>query len=124
MNYKIKMITGFRRDQEYSIDADEAHKAYYLFLHPDERGIFKNGIAIRGQDIQEIAPDYHGTMGWNPTHNLDNDDWNDMRNKGVDIKLRNILSMAKEVAYLAEPQDISKPLSQLGSKFPQLKQGI
>ena len=41
---KIKIITGFRKDQYYTIDAEEAHKAYYLFLNPEERGVFNNGV--------------------------------------------------------------------------------
>ena len=28
----IKLIVGFRRDQEHSVSMEEAHKAYYLFL--------------------------------------------------------------------------------------------
>ena len=59
MNPKIKLIVGFRRDQEHSIDADEAHKAYYLFLNPEKRGVFKSGLAIVGADIKEIVPDYY-----------------------------------------------------------------
>lgn len=115
------MIVGFRRDQEHTIDGDEAHKAYYLFLHPEERGIFSNGLAIRGEDIQEIVPDYQATMGWNPTHSLDSDDWNEIRDKQVDVKVRMILNAAKEIASLGSPQDLNKPMSLLvKEKFPYL----
>ena len=71
---KIKIITGFRKDQYYTIDAEEAHKAYYLFLNPEERGVFNNGVAMIGKNVQGIEPDYHATMGWNSTHTLDSDD--------------------------------------------------
>jgi len=118
---KIKLIVGFRRDQEHSIPADEAHKAYYLFLHPDERGIFSNGLAIKGDQIQEIVPDYQGTMGWNPTHMLDSNDWNELREKGITDKMQRILSIGKEVAQKALPQEMNTPLSQLiAQKYPQL----
>ena len=111
-NLKIKIITGFRQDQHYTINADEAHKAYYLFLHPEERGIFNNGVALIGKNIQGIEPDYNSTMGWNKGYELNADDWNDIRNKGVDRKLRDVLSLAKEVAQF-QPQKINLPLSDI-----------
>ena len=110
MNYKIKIITGYRKDQAYSIDAEETHKAYYLFLNPDKRGVFNNGLAITGQDIRAIEPDYVGTMGWNPGYDLTAEDWNEIRSKGVDTKLRDILSLGRSSATL---EMISKPLSEV-----------
>lgn len=121
MKYKVKLIVGFRRDQEHSIDANEAHKAYYLFDNPDTRSTFSNGLAIKGDQIQEIVPDWQGTMGWNSTHNLDSDDWNELRASGVDSKMQQILTTAKEIAKLGEPEDLSKPLNELiKTKYPLL----
>lgn len=101
-NLKIKMITGFREDQYYVIDGNEAHKAYYLFMNPEERGVFKNGVAIIGKSIQGIEPAWNETMGWNATHKLDSDDWNDIHRKGVQPKMRELLSEAKRVMPLIE----------------------
>lgn len=112
---KIKIITGFREDQNYTIDADEAHKAYYLFLNPEMRGVFKNGVALVGKNIQGIEPDYNATMGWNPDHRLESADWNELNYNGITESMRNILGKAKEVAYMI-PQNqkmLSVPLSQL-----------
>src|SRR3990167_1237843 len=121
MNYKIKIIVGFRRDQEHSISIEESHKAYYLFLHPEERGIFSDGLAIKGSEIQEIVPDYQGTMGWNPTHVLDSDDWNEIRGKSVDFHLRLLLMAAKEIAQKGILSDLSVPLSILiAEKYQEL----
>lgn len=120
-NYKIKLIVGYRRDQEHSIDANEAHKAYYLFLNPDQRGVFNNGLAIKGSQIEEIVPDYIGTMGWNPTHVLDGDDWNEIRDLGVDRKLNTLITAAKDIARLKDPKDLETPLIELiQKKYPQL----
>jgi hypothetical protein len=110
---KIKVITGFRKEQHYTIDAEEAHKAYYLFLNPDKRGVFKNGVALIGQDIRGIEPDYHATMGWNPTYVLDSDDWNELRDKGVDRALKKVVSAAKDAAQLLPPEKMNLPLSAL-----------
>lgn len=112
-NLKIKVIVGYRKDQHYSIDAEEAHKAYYLFTHPKERGVFKNGLALRGEDIQAIEPDINGSMGWNPTHTLENEDWNEVKKTGIERELRNIMAKAKEAAALGQQQFITKPLSEV-----------
>jgi hypothetical protein len=122
MNYKIKIITGFRKEHEHSIPAEEAHKAYYLFLHPNERGIFSDGLALRGDDIRQILPDYVGTMGWNQAHQLDTNDWNELENKGVPQKLQKYLSLGKEVARTTQdPKELNTPLPTLvKAKYPQL----
>lgn len=132
MNYPIKLVTGYRADQYQIISSDEAHKAYYLFLHPDKRSIFSNGTAIRGEDIKSIEPAWHEAMGWNPTHQLDSDDWNEIRDKRIDYKVRNVLNVAKDVAMIASPKEINTPLSELvattyqhlaTTSAPQLREG-
>ena len=57
-------------------------------------------------------------MGWNPTHRLDDEDWNEMRKKGVDVKFRELLTQARHTSYLIEknPEIISKPLSEINQK--------
>jgi hypothetical protein len=111
-NLKIKIITGFRKDQHLTIDADEAHKAYFLFLNPEQRGVFKNGIALIGADIRGIEPDYNATMGWNPDHTLQSDDWNELRKTGMDRQLRDIIQLASDVAKF-QPEKINLPLSEI-----------
>ena len=41
-------------------------------------------------------------MGWNPTHKLDSEDWNDIYLKGIKPKMRELLSEAKRVMPLIE----------------------
>ena len=114
---RIKIIVGFREEQHITINANEAHKAYYLFLNPEERGIFDNGVALIGKNIQGIEPDYNSTMGWNITHKLDSNDWNEIRGKGIDEKLRNVLSMAKDAVRLTGNKKLDIPLSELGKEM-------
>lgn len=118
-NLYIKIITGFRQEQYLVIDGEEAHKAYYLFLHPEERGVFNNGLALVGKNIQEIQPAYNETMGWNPTHILDDNDWNELRAKEIDVKMRDLLAKAKETSYLAEknPELLNLPLEEAQTKL-------
>lgn len=111
---KIKICTGFNEDQKFTIDSEEAHKAYYLFNNPEKRGVFSNGVALIGRDIRSIQPDYNAEMGWNPTHELDDYDWEDIKNKGVDTQFRDLLAEAKKVSYLIEknPEIAQKTLSE------------
>ena len=122
-NLKIKVITGFREDQYYVIDGNEAHKAYYLFMHPEERGVFKNGVAVVGKNIQGVEPAWNETMGWNPTHELDDDDWNEIHKKGIQSKIRELLKEAKRVMPLIEKNNalLQINLSEIIKEIPQPK---
>jgi hypothetical protein len=116
---KIKITTGFNSDQKFTIDSEETHKAYYLFNNPDKRGTFSNGVALIGKDIRNIQPDYNAEMGWNPTHQLDDFDWEEIRQKGVDRRFQVLLSEAKRVSYLVEkePHILVRPLSECSNKL-------
>lgn len=98
----IKIITGFRENQYYVIEDYEAHKAYYLFNNPEARTTFENGVALIGKTIQGIEPAWNETMGWNPTHELDDDDWNEIREKRIDVKLFSRLEKSRKIALEAE----------------------
>lgn len=114
--FKIKIVCGYRKDQEFTIDANETHKAYYLFNNPDKRGTFNNGLAIKGSDIQRIEPDYNATMGWNHIHQLTSDDWNELQSTGTAQKLQSIMARAKEIARIGESDDFFTPLIDLVTK--------
>ena len=45
---------------------------------------------------------WNETMGWNPTHKLDDDDWNDIHRNGIKVKMRELLSESKRVMPLIE----------------------
>lgn len=109
-NLQIKIITGFREDQHYSVPMEEAHKAYYLFLNPEMRGVFSTGLALIGKNIQAIEPDYHSSMGWNKSYLLGPDDYAELRSKGVETKLRDLMYTAKLIAQ-TEPNLINEPIN-------------
>lgn len=116
MKYKVKIITGFREDQHYTIDAEEAHKAYYLFLNPEARTVFSNGVALIGKNIQGIEPDFHATMGWNKGYELNTYDYEEISKLGVDVGIRNLLHEAKEIAQRGNPTEMSLPMPMLENK--------
>lgn len=117
---KIKITTGFRKDQSFSVPAEEAHKAYYLFFNPDARTVFSTGLALKGSDIQHIEPDWQGTMDWNPAHVLDTDDWNDIRRSGVQSDMRIMLERAQAVAKIGDPKDLALSLSEALNHHPKI----
>lgn len=102
MKYFLKIVCGYDDDRHYTIPAQEAHKAYYLFNHPEKRGTFADGISLIGKEIRIIQPDYHTTMGWNKTHELDDYDWNYLNGKEVVEKMKEIMGNAKEVAAMID----------------------
>lgn len=111
--YKIKIVCGFRKDQEFSIDANEAHKAYYLFNNPDKRGVFNSGLALKGVDIQRIEPDFNATMGWNQGYALTPADWDEVNRSGVSRKFTEIMGLAKDVARSGDAKLLAIPLIEL-----------
>lgn len=112
---RYKVITGFRKDQFFTVGQDEAHKAYWLFSHPEKRGIFSNGIAVIGADIREIIPDWHGMMGWNQGHQMGPDDWEEINRYDV----KNMFYLEQEKAQIVarnlsdRPELIAKPLAEI-----------
>lgn len=115
MKYYIKLVTGFREDQYISIPMQEAHKAYYLFTHPEERGVFSNGMAIIGKNIQEIKPDWNATMGYNQSYQLNDFDYQEINTKGVNEKMKILLEEARDIANLIpnNPQLANKKLGEI-----------
>ncbi len=93
----FRIYTGF--DSYFSISSDELHKAYYLYLHPEKRTIFKDGNAIEGKLIMRIAPDYHAMMGYNPSHKLDSDDWNHIQSKDLISLVEKYMVIANDIAH-------------------------
>ncbi|OGG65158.1 hypothetical protein A2Z56_02605 [Candidatus Kaiserbacteria bacterium RIFCSPHIGHO2_12_45_16] len=118
--FKVKIVCGFRKEQEFTIDANEAHKAYYLFNNPEKRGTFDTGLALKGSDIQRIEPDYNATMGWNHTHQLTSDDWNELRAKEITQKMNGIMAMARQFATFGKVEDLQVPLIDLREKYSML----
>jgi hypothetical protein len=50
-------------------------------------------------------------MGWNPSHKMDGDDWNEIHQKGIKPQMRDLLYEAKRVMPLIEK---NKALLQVG----------
>ena len=79
------------------IDETELEKALYAFKI-GRPAIFSFGAM---EKIESIIPDFCRSMGWNPTHRLDDDDWNDMHKKGIEQSLTARIGKAKErIEYL------------------------
>lgn len=110
---KIKIILGYNK--HYSVSVEEAHKAYHIFMNPEKRAIFSNGVAIRGKDIMGIEPDYHSVFGWNESHKIEGDDWNEINKSAECSELKENLQYAKMLAQ--KPETLSVALSDAKLKY-------
>lgn len=120
-NLFIKITTGYDEDQKYTVSAEEAHKAYYIFMNPEKRAIFSNGLALTGKDIKGIKPDYNASMGWNPGYEIKPHEWQYIRDDGVERGLEKLMQNAKDVAYLAVKNQelLRKRMSEI--KLPEIE---
>lgn len=120
MKLKIKIVMKFRGVNEviYSIPAREAHKAYFLFLNPEDksRTVFESGLAIKGEDIERIEPDVIGSMEWNQGYKLTPEDHADTAS--VKAKLEKICHIASEVGRNADEKVLSTPLQEIIKNDP------
>jgi len=122
--FKVKIVCGHRKDQEFTIDANETHRAYFLFNNPQKRGTFDSGLSVLGADIRRIEPGYHATMGWNPEHLLNGEDYRELEQTGTAAKLKMILENAKEIASYCQSEDLKLPLIDLvRGKYAALNEG-
>lgn len=122
MKYYFKIITGFREDQFHSVPMQEAHKAYYLFRNPEQRGIFSTGLALVGSSIREIIPDYTATMGWNTGYKVTAEDYAELKTSGVQATMNMLLRKAKDVSeeiVANNPALLKEPLGELIKLLPE-----
>lgn len=113
---KIKIVCGFRADQEYTVDCEQAHVAYYLFINKAHRFVFSNGIAIEGADIKRIVPDYNATFGFMPSYVMTPHDWADVYESEENSKaykaLQDRMTLAKDLAKQIPPGEQGKAMLQ------------
>lgn len=113
-----KILCGYGSERAIQITADELEKAYGIFLLGG-RAIFSGG-AVDGKLIHMIVPDWHRIMGWTPEHRLDAYDWDELRQKGLDYKAREVQrGMHIRVSYLVA--NGKQNLIGTGAKLPELE---
>lgn len=97
----FKIIHGYSPEDYIEITKEEVEKAYYCFLEKKD-SIFSGG-AIKGSNILMVKPDLHKVMGWNRGYKLDEYDYAEIREKGLDRKMENFLQEKKDkVIYLIQ----------------------
>lgn len=78
----FKIHLGYGDEMKLSIGEDEIERVMTAFL--TGKKIQTSAGAIDGSKILLIKEDWNKTMGWNETHQLTSDDWNEINQKGVD----------------------------------------
>lgn len=98
--FRVKV--GYGHNEYIPIEGKkELEKAIWAFSTND-KAVFDKGL-VRGQDIIAITEDWHREMGWNPTHIIEGEDWQEIKEKGVQKKYENLISSVKsKVGYLIE----------------------
>ena len=87
-------------NNHFTIGEDELEKAVYSFI-TGKPVVFKSGAAIR--HVDSILPDYHAAMGWNEGYKLGALDHEELRQKGVEMRLRGKYeAITTRVQYLIE----------------------
>lgn len=120
MKKYYKIYHGFNVEDYIEINEEELEKAYYCFLKKLD-SVFSGG-AVRGARIESIKPDFHRIMGWNRGYKLVEDDFAQIRQKGIDVKLRNQQNETeRKVKYLIATKQ--EDLIGKGFKIPELKSG-
>ena len=117
---KYKIIRGYNAEDYIQIEESELEKAYYCFLNKKD-SIYTGG-AVKGSEIIAIQPDYHRTMGWNRGYKLGPDDYNELREKGIDRKMQLQLENTKDkVQYLIQTKQ--ENLIGKNAQIPALEKG-
>ncbi len=97
----FKIIRGYSAEDYIEINETELEKAYGAFLMKKD-SVYSGG-AVRGSEILAIQPDYHRTMGWNRGYKLGDLDYSELREKGIENKMRDMISNTKlKIQYLIE----------------------
>lgn len=121
MNY-FKLIRGYNAEDYISIDETELDKAYYAFLEKKD-GVYSGG-AVRGSEIIAIQPDFHKIMGWNRGYKLQELDFAELNERGIDRKCQFLLSNTKEkVQFLIKTNQLNllgKPVEGFDKLLPKI----
>lgn len=76
-----KVIWGFDDERTIQIDEDSLKKAVFAMI--SQKKVQFGDTIIDGKYIIAIKEDWNRAMGFNPTYELNNDDWNEIRKLGI-----------------------------------------
>lgn len=104
-HFRVKIEYGKGEQNSVLIDESELEIALYAFI-TEEKVLFKNG-AVRGKDIISITEDWHTEMGWNPGYTLRDEDYAELKSRGILKKYTGVIAAAKEkVQYLMQSDQV------------------
>jgi hypothetical protein len=93
MKLYYRADTGYNRS--VSFGKDELEKVIFAFL-TEKRVLLSDGQAVDGKYIQQISPDWHRIMGWAEGYRLGADDFNELSDKGIDVRARDYQARISE----------------------------
>lgn len=118
----FKIITGYNEQQFFRIEADELHKAYFVFMNENSRTIFKNGRTLLHRELLKIEPDVNYVMGWLPDYKLSGEDFKIIEENTICKKMEYDTRLARDVAYkITSPQQLNMPMYEVAQSLQILK---
>lgn len=118
----FKIITGYNEQQFFRIEADELHKAYFVFMNENSRTIFKNGRTLLHRELLKIEPDVNYVMGWLPDYKLAGEDFKIIEENTICKKMEYDTRLARDVAYkITSPQQLNMPMYEVAQSLQILK---
>lgn len=90
--YKIKV--GYGENEFIPIDETELETVLYAFL-TNGKAVFTNGV-VRGKDIIAITEDWQKEMGWNTGYKMQDIDWAEIRDTGIEQKYKEVFAEKKK----------------------------
>lgn len=73
MKKSFKIKKGYGNEDYSYITKVDLPKAYYCFINKVDM-VTDDGTVIRGKDIIDIQPNWHGIMGWHSERKIDSRD--------------------------------------------------
>ena len=122
---KFRVVYGYNAGQHVTVRKKDLPKLYVMFLNGTGRTVLENGIALRGEDIQRIEPDWNATMDWNATYRLMSDDF-DQIGFALQEEAKQIMGEKREIAHYlirsGQEDKASLPMADMNQYLPEALQ--
>lgn len=94
IGYRYLVRYGYGDEMTISIEEKDLEKAVYAWM--SQRKVNLTDALLDGKYIISITEDFHSPMGWNKSHKLEDEDWNQLRKSGVLDYYKDKINSAKQ----------------------------
>lgn len=94
IGYRYLVRYGYGDEMTISIEEKDLEKAVYAWM--SQKKVNLTNALLDGKYIISITEDFHSPMGWNKSHKLEDEDWNELRQNGVLDYYKGKINSAKQ----------------------------